>query len=199
MNIDQLDQEITLHLQSIDSDLSYCFNKITKEIIPYVTRYGQTCEEVMNSSSWLKEMFQQSANVQLVTGPGVETAGKVVEPRASIFPEVENDTDDFHTGEQFAGVSHSNGTRELHEEDTQEMTEDSAMEKQRKKRKVSLQIQQRYNSSSSDSSLNKELSESSSPIKMIPMDADRGTETSNEIKAQLVKPGTVIHFNSKRE
>lgn len=215
VNIEQIDQEITLNLQSIDSDLSYCFNKITKDIIPYVTRYGQTCEDITNSSSWLKEMFQQSANVQLVTDQAVESAGQVLEPRTSLFPEVENETDEFHTVDQYPALSQTGVSSagapttktggsvkqdQFQDQDTDELTQDSAMEKQRKKRKVSLQIHQHFNSSSSsNSSMENDISANSSPIKTIPPETETGTEKHNKIQGELAKPGTVIHFNSKRD
>ncbi|CDO95404.1 unnamed protein product [Kluyveromyces dobzhanskii CBS 2104] len=209
MSIEQIDQEITLHLQSIDSDLSYCFNKITKDVIPYVTRYGQTCEEITNSSAWLKEMFQQSANVQLVTDQSVESAGQVLEPRASLFPKVDHGTDEFHTAQLLgvAGTGNANDDKDTNrgqfqDQDTEEMTLDSAIEKQRKKRKISLQIHQQFNSSSSassNSSMEKDISANSSPIRMIAADAETGTETNNKIQGQLANPRTVIHFNSKRD
>lgn len=63
--IEKLDQEITLQLQKIDSNLSYCFNKITKFIIPQVTRYGSVCDDIMDSGNWLGTMFQQTAQVDL--------------------------------------------------------------------------------------------------------------------------------------
>lgn len=217
MNLEQIDQEITLHLQKIDSDLAYCFTKITKDIIPYVTQYGQTCEEISYSCAWLKEMFQQSANVQLVTDQGAESAGQVLEPRASLFPEVDNKLDNkannkvdhqmdnnnnnnnnnnttmdgFHTAEHPLGMGMGMGMGS----DTDEMTQDSAMEKQRKKRKISLQIQQQFNSSSSSSSsssstnstLHKDFQENSSPIKMNPV--DKGTETNNTLGKEGNQPG----------
>lgn len=67
--VEKLDQEITLQLQKIDSNLSYCFSKITKEIIPHVTQYGDVCEEIMDNASWLVTMFQQTGNVDLNLNP----------------------------------------------------------------------------------------------------------------------------------
>ncbi|AET39592.1 Ask1p Ecym_4558 [Eremothecium cymbalariae DBVPG len=89
--LEQLDQEITLQLQKIDSNLSHCFNKITKEIIPNVTRYGTVCDEALNSCNWLKEMFQKSANVQLSEElPENEQSGTAA-PTESIFPLIMKD------------------------------------------------------------------------------------------------------------
>lgn len=201
MNADQLDQEITLHLQKIDSDLSYCFTKITKEIIPCVNKYGHTCDNVMDSSAWLKEMFQQSANVQLVADSGPESKGPVLEPRASLFPEVANEGEDYYTGNQFAeGDPQREGFSEQENADDDGVTEDdTTLEKQRKKRKVSLQIQQRFNSSSTDMSINRRMIENSSPVKLMTNEPEAGTDFGSSIKDQLIKAGTVIHFNSKRE
>lgn len=67
--VEKLDQEITLQLQKIDSNLSYCFSKITKEIIPHVTQYGDVCEDIMDNASWLVTMFQQTGNVDLNLNP----------------------------------------------------------------------------------------------------------------------------------
>lgn len=64
-SLERLDQEITLHLQKIDSDLSYCFSKITQDVIPHVTKYGTVCDEAMDSCNWLKVMFQQAGNLQI--------------------------------------------------------------------------------------------------------------------------------------
>ncbi|SCV05689.1 LANO_0H13014g1_1 [Lachancea nothofagi CBS 11611] len=64
-SLERLDQEITLHLQQIDSNLSYCFNKITQDVIPHVTKYGTVCDQVMDSSNWLKIMFQEAGNLQI--------------------------------------------------------------------------------------------------------------------------------------
>ncbi|KAM3163592.1 Associated with spindles and kinetochores protein 1 [Lachancea thermotolerans] len=70
-SLERLDQEITLHLQQIDSNLSYCFSKITQDVIPHVTKYGAVCDKAMDSSNWLKVMFQHAGNLQIdsVTGP----------------------------------------------------------------------------------------------------------------------------------
>ncbi|SCV03670.1 LAME_0H12288g1_1 [Lachancea meyersii CBS 8951] len=70
-SLERLDQEITLHLQQIDSNLSYCFNTITQDIIPHVSQYGSVCDQVMDSCNWLKTMFQEAGNLQIeaVGGP----------------------------------------------------------------------------------------------------------------------------------
>ncbi|CUS20519.1 LAQU0S01e08438g1_1 [Lachancea quebecensis] len=70
-SLERLDQEITLHLQQIDSNLSYCFGKITQDVIPHVTKYGAVCDKAMDSCNWLKVMFQHAGNLQIdsVTSP----------------------------------------------------------------------------------------------------------------------------------
>lgn len=87
ISIEQLDQEITLNLQKIDSNLSYCFNTITQEIIPHVTKYGAVCDQVMDSCNWLKEMFQQSGNVELAANTeGIDSNDKSA-TFTKVFPE----------------------------------------------------------------------------------------------------------------
>ncbi|CEP63924.1 Ask1p LALA0_S09e05556g [Lachancea lanzarotensis] len=72
-SLERLDQEITLHLQQIDSNLSYCFNTITQDIIPHVSQYGNVCDQVMDSCNWLKTMFQEAGNLQIEAVGGSET------------------------------------------------------------------------------------------------------------------------------
>ncbi|SCU94500.1 LADA_0G08900g1_1 [Lachancea dasiensis] len=94
-SLERLDQEITLHLQQIDSNLSYCFNKISQDVIPHVTKYGSVCDQVMDSSNWLKIMFQEAGNLQIdaVAGnePTAATAGSQLQSgdqnsMQSLFP-----------------------------------------------------------------------------------------------------------------
>ncbi|SCW02468.1 LAFE_0F07096g1_1 [Lachancea fermentati] len=84
-SLERLDQEITLHLQQIDSNLSYCFSKITQDIIPHVTKYGAVCDEVMDSCNWLKVMFQQAGNLQIdsVARPGSPEDQQALESHVS--------------------------------------------------------------------------------------------------------------------
>lgn len=92
-NVEKLDQEITLHLQRIDSNLSYCFSKITKDIIPHVTQYGTVCEEIMDHASWLGTMFQQTGKVDLNFRAPVSSSATVAsstsaadQPPDTLFP-----------------------------------------------------------------------------------------------------------------
>lgn len=61
--IEKIDQEITLQLQKIDSNLIDCFNKITQDIIPNIKSYSELCEEILDSLDWLTVTFQKSSNV----------------------------------------------------------------------------------------------------------------------------------------
>ncbi|AMD20855.1 HDR113Cp [Eremothecium sinecaudum] len=166
--MEQLDQEITLQLQKIDSNLSCCFNKITKEIIPHVTRYGAVCEDTLSSCSWLKEMFQKSADVQLLKeGALEEEEGKAGDgqPGAteSIFPadealaaavaRVKENVDVTTTGQVLAIPLSSDEDEVDAVSDKVTCAEDqddnSTLQRQQKRRKLSLMLQQRYGSSSS--------------------------------------------------
>ncbi|EDO16532.1 hypothetical protein Kpol_1064p13 [Vanderwaltozyma polyspora DSM 70294] len=93
--IEKLEQEITLYLQKIDSNLSYCFTKITQDIVPYVQEYGEVCDNIMDSSSWLLNMFQQSGNVDLNTFSNDRNndsgnPGKLKKPTETLFPSNNN-------------------------------------------------------------------------------------------------------------
>ncbi|SCU86274.1 LAMI_0D01222g1_1 [Lachancea mirantina] len=83
-SLERLDQEITLHLQQIDSNFSYCFSKIAQDIIPNVVEYGAVCDQVMDSCNWLKNMFQEAGNLQIdaVAGPKARPAAEPTTKRA---------------------------------------------------------------------------------------------------------------------
>jgi len=63
--IEKLDQEITLRLQTIDSNFSYCFRKITQDIIPHVRRYSDVCDRIIDNTAVLTTLFQESGNLTL--------------------------------------------------------------------------------------------------------------------------------------
>lgn len=63
--IEKLDQEITLRLQTIDSNLGYCFKKITQDIIPHVRKYSTICDNIIDSTACLTTIFQESGNLNL--------------------------------------------------------------------------------------------------------------------------------------
>lgn len=182
--VEKLDQEITLSLQRIDSNLSYCFNRITKQIIPRVTQYGSVCEEIMDHASWLGSMFQQTGNVDMAVGepPLLEEQRQ---PAETLFPQPELPRD---------------GPWSAESSDNEE-AEGSTLQRQRRKRKVSLLLQQEFGSSSSavpspraqqgprpDSSTTGEYRGliDSSPVKPQPTESTK----------QVPKPGTVIHFST---
>lgn len=198
--VEKLDQEITLNLQKIDSNLSYCFGKITKQIIPRVARYGAVCEDIMDHSSWLGAMFQQTGSVELnmrVPSGGNESSASLPPPE-TLFP--------LSSG--------GRGERPLpvmpRSDDDAAEAEGSTLQRQRRRRKVSLLLQQEFGSSSSavpspvataqrdgaalrrpDSSTEEyQALIDSSPMKQPePADADESTK-------QVPRPGTVIHFST---
>lgn len=197
--LEQLDQQITLNLQKIDTNLSYCFNKITKEIIPNVSHYGNLCDEVIHSSNWLKEMFQQSSNVQLTIEESSHTDGKKDIPE-TIFPmklrkqvedsssvmsppkiinkdinDAENTSQQFHT----ANITTTGQVLKVPESsDEDDQNDGSTLQKQRKKRKASLLLQQKFGSSSTISST------ISSPINI-----SKRQQENCEVNVPLSSPG----------
>lgn len=174
--LDQLDQEIIHYLQRIDSNLNESFKVITQEIIPSIRRYGQHCDNIMDSCQWLVTMFEQTGNVQLFgEGEGGLEGGQNMMKKDSIFPgegpqqpgEViantsntsnitNNDADDFHTANitttgqilQLPEFSDDEGDAQEKESGTNTNT-NSTMQRQNRKRKVSLLLQQQYGSNSS--------------------------------------------------
>lgn len=178
--IEKLDQEITLNLQKIDSNLGYCFKIITQGIIPSVRNYSEICDNIMDSSNWLTTMFQQTGNVNLyptdASIPSV-AATKANTKKDSIFPESNNDSSspssreqnleetynndisqDFHTANitstgQILKVPDSsdeeNENNVIETTDTGIEGNESTIQRQSRKRKISLLLQQEYGSSSS--------------------------------------------------
>lgn len=205
--VEKLDQEVTLNLQTIDSNLNYCFSKITKEIIPHVTQYGAVCEEIMDHASWLGTMFQQTGNVDLSLHAPEKRSSTTPEtlfpgqPPATATTTVANEEDDqFHT----ANITNTGHVLALPSDSSDEETapktaleaDGSTLQRQRRKRKVSLLLQQEYGSSSSvlgvPQSKDSSTSEyrgliDSSPMKHNPTDDESTKEP---------KPGTVIHFST---
>ncbi|SJM88616.1 uncharacterized protein ZBIST_4805 [Zygosaccharomyces bailii] len=138
--MEQLDQEITLQLQRIDSNLSWCFGKITREIIPCVEEYGVTCDELADSVSYLGGLFQGTGFVNL---PEKQERGEKTE-------ETEEAEEQQHTGpleQQQQQPSRPPFESSSPPTGLSDETNDST--RQRRKRKVSLLLQQEYGSSSS--------------------------------------------------
>lgn len=97
--VQKLEQEITLYLQRIDSNFSYCFNKITQDIVPHVREYGVICDNIMDSSSWLLNMFQQTGNVDLNNvdeNSAQKMKGELTRPTDTLFPS-NNSTGNLNT------------------------------------------------------------------------------------------------------
>ncbi|EJS42881.1 ask1p [Saccharomyces arboricola H-6] len=278
--LEKLDQEITVNLQKIDSNLSFCFNKITQDIIPHVAKYSEVCERIMDSTEWLGTMFQETGLVNL-QGNAVDAAKGKIDSDAGIFPasagnsseefQVPNgpseqapvidanrnthsvftneNTDDFHTAnitstgqvlklpdssdEDNGGdvLLSSRGQRDLTEEDRDEASNDqdeSTIQRQSRKRKISLLLQQQYGSSSSmvpspiaPNKIRKQLPHEnhnsvgiandndengnrieSSPLKqehrLRRADADDDERDEEESTKEVPKPGTIIHFSTNR-
>lgn len=140
--MEQLDQEITLQLQRIDSNLSWCFGKITREIIPCVEEYGVTCDDLADSVSYLGGLFQ---------GTGFVNLPEKGEQRAKTQDVPELQHRQQQQQQQLSPalplppppppIESSSPPTGLSDE-TNEST------RQRRKRKVSLLLQQEYGSSS---------------------------------------------------
>lgn len=196
--IEKLDQEITLRLQTIDSNFSYCFKKITQDIIPHVRKYSDICDRIIDNTSILTTLFQESGNLTLsnnntkptttATVTNKEIKERPVELKSTVnnthinTNEVEN-TQEFHTAnitstgqvlrlpdssdeednnderlnrlpnyEQTNTNIHSTITNNdglTNDSFTTETHDDSTIQRQSRKRKVSLLLQQEYGSSSS--------------------------------------------------
>ena len=88
--LEKLDQEITVNLQKIDSNLSFCFHKITQDIIPHVATYSEICERIMDSTEWLGTMFQETGLVNLQANAAAPVGNAPVKSLVSnnvgIFP-----------------------------------------------------------------------------------------------------------------
>lgn len=87
--LEQIDQEIIRYLQKIDINLNESFKIITQDIIPNVRKYGQTCDDIMDSCQWLITMFEQTSNVQLFGSDNpIEKNAIENENERSIFPTI---------------------------------------------------------------------------------------------------------------
>lgn len=235
--IEKLDQEITLQLQQIDSNLSYCFNTITKNIIPKVTRYGAICDDIMDSGNWLGTMFQQTAAVDLklnnplvveeqldASGTGASkgaqpeslfpTAGgrKLVDSSGELAIPPSNASmseDDFHTANVTTTTTGrilrlpSDSSEEENDDDSKRVAREadgSTLQRQRRKRKVSLLLQREYGSSSSmglspvhvNSNKLRNPDEEDDSLGSSPMKVHQDTQ--DESTKEVPVPGTVIHF-----
>ncbi|CAI4044837.1 Ask1p SKDI_11G1600 [Saccharomyces kudriavzevii IFO 1802] len=278
--LEKLDQEITVNLQKIDSNLSFCFHKITQDIISHVAKYSEVCERIMDSTEWLGTMFQETGLVNLQANTAVpkkinSPEGKI-DDHADIFPTsagnssgefqdhsgpkelgsvvdvnrnthsmfTNDNTDDFHTAnitstgqilklpdssDEDTALS-SSGQRDFTEEDHEDAGNDqdeSTIQRQSRKRKISLLLQQQYGSSSSivpspivPNKMRKQLPRNhynnigddgdensnnieSSPLKqehLLKERVDDGNEGPDEEEntKEVPKPGTIIHFSTNR-
>ncbi|CAR28318.1 hypothetical protein ZYGR_0R00520 [Zygosaccharomyces rouxii] len=122
--MEQIDQEITLQLQRIDSNLNHCFAKISREIIPCVEKYGSVCDELVDSVSHLAGLFRGTGDVALQGQENVISESQPAEKTEDVEDGINADVDTLETNS----------------------TNDST--RQRRKRKVSLLLQQEYGSSS---------------------------------------------------
>ncbi|CCF59943.1 hypothetical protein KAFR_0I01620 [Kazachstania africana CBS 2517] len=129
--IEKLDQEITLNLQKIDSNFSYCFKKITQNIIPHIRNYSNICDDIIDSTYCLTSIFQKTSDISIVE------KGK---PTDSIFPD--ETTQDFN-------VTSTGQILKVPDSSDEETHNNSTIQRQSRKRKVSLLLQQEYGSSSS--------------------------------------------------
>lgn len=282
--LEKLDQEITVNLQKIDSNLSFCFHKITQDIIPHVATYSEICERIMDSTEWLGTMFQETGLVNLqanAAAPVKKAPVKgVMNNNASILSSSAEDmtresqtrnssdelnsaigfnpnahsvftndsTDDFHTANitstgQILKLPDSSdedtGTEVLPSRDQADLAgeghddadneqDESTIQRQSRKRKISLLLQQQYGSSSSmvpspivPNKMRKQLAheehtnndggsddENSNNIESSPLkqgdhrkgQADKDNEGPDEEEStkEVPKPGTIIHFSTNR-
>ncbi|CAI4046249.1 hypothetical protein SUVZ_11G1610 [Saccharomyces uvarum] len=282
-SLEKLDQEITVNLQKIDSNLSFCFHKITQDIIPHVAKYSEVCERIMDSTEWLGTMFQETGLVNLQANAASEKntpAKKKIDNNASMFPTSTEDssgefqahgggdddfapamdanrnthsmftndnTDDFHTAnitstgqvlklpdssdeDNGGDAPSSRGQRDLVEEDhsdTGHGQDESTIQRQSRKRKISLLLQEQYGSSSSmvpspivpnkmrkqlphesQHKMNNDDDENSNSIESSPLkqehrlkgrsDDDNEGPDEEESTKEVPKPGTIIHFSTNR-
>lgn len=65
LELEKLEQEITLTLQDIDRNLSKSNKVINDSLIPVIKNYAQSSRNVWNSVSFWKSFFEASANVSL--------------------------------------------------------------------------------------------------------------------------------------
>ncbi|CCK68381.1 Ask1p KNAG_0A07280 [Huiozyma naganishii CBS 8797] len=150
--VEELDQEIVAELQRIDANFGHCFARLTRDVIPRVRRYGELLDEVLQGTRWLAELFQHTAEVNLL-GPGEDTSGApVAGGGTSIFPEDAPNT--TSTGQILQFPDSSDDEAERVAPPPSASTEDddaggSTLQRQSKKRKISLLLQQEYASSSS--------------------------------------------------
>ncbi|SMN17774.1 similar to Saccharomyces cerevisiae YKL052C ASK1 Essential subunit of the Dam1 complex (aka DASH complex) [Maudiozyma saulgeensis] len=171
--IEKLDQEITLRLQTIDSNFSYCFRKITQDIIPHVRQYSDICDRIIDNTAVLTTLFQESGNLTLHRNELEDTKiEKTKEPVQAVTTNIVPDTttQEYHTANitstgQILRLPDSSddedndnnaelGTVTTHTTEQQDsmltdIHDDSTTQRQSRKRKVSLLLQQEYGSSSS--------------------------------------------------
>ncbi|CCE62416.1 hypothetical protein TPHA_0C02630 [Tetrapisispora phaffii CBS 4417] len=260
--LEKLEQEITIHLQKIDSNFSYCFNKITQDIVPHVQGYGEICEKIIDSSSWLMNMFQQSGNIDLNsytkrndelgnntlngnkishnhgdtlfpsnnstvnnnTNSGVIMVSKMPEmkptksnDRNSMREENSSFRQDYYTADitsdgKILKVPDSSDEENARDADM-ELGSESTIQRQNRKRKVSLLLQEEYGSSSvmgspfaEKQSARKRLQTTQNEQDEVDSNQDSDRYNSSPMKESLSdhestkeapKPGTVIHFTTQ--
>lgn len=161
ITIEKLDQEITLHLQRIDSNLSYCFQKITQDIIPHVQQYGDACDRIMDSGSWLGSLFQATGAVNLghdatiqLPGADQELGDELTDPKntGQKTSSLNKTPLEYDSKNDVTSTGHVLKLPESSDEDEKVMEENvdgSIIQRQKRQRKVSALLQERYGSSSS--------------------------------------------------
>lgn len=141
--MEQLDQEITLQLQKIDSNLNHCFAKISREIIPCVEKYGSVCDEIVDNVSYMGGLFRGTGEVTLQGQENIMGESQIGGTAAASSANSSGGVA-AETGE----ASEGGGTGIDAEMDTLETNSTNDSTRQRRKRKVSLLLQQEYGSSS---------------------------------------------------
>lgn len=67
MELEKLEQQITLVLQQIDTNLSKSNSFINDKIFPILRSYSNSCDNVWKNVNYWKYFFEQSANIELGT------------------------------------------------------------------------------------------------------------------------------------
>ncbi|KAL6947111.1 hypothetical protein ACO0QE_001980 [Hanseniaspora vineae] len=121
MEVEQLDQQITLELQTIDNNILEISNIITTKIQPVVQSFNEKFENILHNAEFHKKMFQAAGNLKDLSYMTVSQKNSALK-RASLHPngqaaEKQNgdDTENAlrnateHTDENVAGVQNKNG------------------------------------------------------------------------------------------
>lgn len=85
MEVEQLDQQITLELQTIDNNILEISNIITNKIQPVVQSFNEKFENILHNAEFHKKMFQKAGNLKDLSYMTVPQKTPALE-RASLHP-----------------------------------------------------------------------------------------------------------------